>query len=108
MRDDCRPCGGLWLVTAGAQVTGQERGESLAQSPLWGLGKVVALEHPELACRLVDLDASSPQKQLEPLLAESSYPGAEDQVALRDRSRLVPRLVRSREVSDRLAPTRGR
>lgn len=103
LRNDRRPDGGLWLVTSGAQVTGPERGASLAQSPLWGLGKVVALEHPELACRLVDLDASGPQKQVELLMAELLVPSAEDQVALRDRRRLVPRLVHSRQVGDRLA-----
>src|SRR5262249_43544865 len=74
--------GGLWLVSRGAQVTQQEQAGSLAQAPLWGMARAVALEHPELACRLVDLDAcgplsasgplsvSSPQDQLEQLLDE--------------------------------------
>ena len=29
---------------------------SLAQSPLWGLGRVIAAEHPELSCTRIDLD----------------------------------------------------
>jgi NADPH:quinone reductase-like Zn-dependent oxidoreductase/SAM-dependent methyltransferase/acyl carrier protein len=103
LRNDRRPSAGLWLVTAGAQVAGPERGTSLAQSPLWGLGKVIALEHPELACRLIDLDALAPQQQWEPLIAELLAPGAENQVALRGKRRLVPRLVRSHQASDRLA-----
>src|SRR5205823_5505803 len=66
---------------------------SLAQAPLWGLGKVVALEHPELACRLVDLDTS---EQSEALAAELLADSAEGQVALRGPRRLVARLVQSR------------
>src|SRR6202043_2751031 len=36
----------LWLVTRGAQVIGSETGTvALAQSPVWGLGRVVMNEH---------------------------------------------------------------
>ncbi|MHC4092137.1 MAG: type I polyketide synthase, partial [Planctomycetota bacterium] len=103
VREDRRPTGGLWLVTRGAQVTGRQGAASLAQSPLWGLGQVVAMEHPELACRRIDLEASGSPDQLEPLLGELLAPDAEDQVALRGKGRLVPRLVRSPHLSDRLA-----
>src|SRR5919202_3094805 len=47
----------LWLVTRGAQAVGVASGvPGLAQSPLWGMGKAIMLEHPELNCTLVDLD----------------------------------------------------
>ncbi len=42
----------LWLVTAGAQVVSP--GETLngvAQSTVWGLGNVVAMEYPDFACQ---------------------------------------------------------
>ncbi|GEN10599.1 Acyl transferase domain-containing protein [Myxococcus fulvus] len=47
----------LWLVTRGAvAATPGDTVDGLAQSMLWGLGRAAALEHPELGCRLVDLD----------------------------------------------------
>src|SRR5581483_6085999 len=50
----------LWLVTRGAQPVGDGAAvASVAQSPLWGLGKVIALEHPERWCVRVDLDPVS-------------------------------------------------
>ena len=108
VRKDRLPRSGLWLVSRGAEVTQQEHAGSLAQSPLWGMGKVIALEHPELACRLVDLDASDPQDQLDQLLGELLAPDPEDQVALRGNRRFVPRLIRSRQVNDRLTrPAKG-
>ena len=38
-----------------------EEMESIAvgQSPLWGLGRVASIEHPELKCRLIDLDSAA-------------------------------------------------
>ena len=51
----------LWLVTRDAQavVAGDKVG-GVAQSPLWGMGKVIALEHPELRCVCIDLDSRAP------------------------------------------------
>ena len=47
----------LWLVTRGAQAPVGEAPDP-TQAPLWGLGRVIALEHPELRCTMVDLDPS--------------------------------------------------
>ncbi|MDQ2873909.1 MAG: acyltransferase domain-containing protein, partial [Actinomycetota bacterium] len=51
----------LWIVTRGAQPV-RPAGEdvAVAQSPLWGLGKVIALEHPEMWGGLIDLDPETP------------------------------------------------
>ena len=47
----------LWLVTREAvPVNSQLSG--VAQAPLWGLGKVIALEHPELWGGMLDLERS--------------------------------------------------
>ena len=49
----------LWLVSRGTQAVVNENEEAmpgLAQSPLWGMGQVIALEHPELQIVQVDLD----------------------------------------------------
>src|SRR6185295_19037282 len=37
----------LWLVTRGAQPVVERVATVPAQAPVWGLGRVVALEHPE-------------------------------------------------------------
>lgn len=45
----------LWVVTRGAQFV-DGRGTTLAQAPLWGLGRVLAIEHPMSWGGLLDLD----------------------------------------------------
>jgi acyl transferase domain-containing protein/acyl carrier protein len=91
---------GLWLVTQDAQaVNPQERVHGVGQAPLWGMGKVIALEHPELPCVSIDLDATGDlARQALPLWAEitATVPadGREKQVALRQDARYVARLAR--------------
>ena len=62
----------LWLVTRGAQGGG-ENGIDPAQATMWGLGRVIALEHPELKCTRLDLACG----------AESADPGRLAQELLR-------------------------
>jgi len=54
--------GRLWLVTFGAQAAGLASGVpvNVAGAPLWGLGKSMALEHPEHWGGLVDLAPDDP------------------------------------------------
>jgi acyl transferase domain-containing protein len=86
----------LWLVTQGAQPVGTElRPLQLQQSALWGLGRVIALEHPELRCSRLDLDPSAAPEQVPNLLAELLAQDTEDQVAYRNGDRYVARLVQS-------------
>lgn len=87
------PC--LWLVTRGAQAVNGHHVEQVAQSPLWGMGKVIALEHPELNCVCVDLDPKAPDVA-RVILEEITSATSEDQVAFRDGTRYVARLVRSK------------
>ncbi len=85
----------LWLVTRDAQ---QVHYESLAaeESPLWGLGKVIQLEHPELQCTRIDLDnSSSKEDQARTLFAQIWKPDTEDQIALRNGQRFAARLKRT-------------
>ena len=50
----------LFIMTNNVQaVTGKEDLFGLSASPLWGMGKVISLEHPELKCRLIDTDAET-------------------------------------------------
>jgi acyl transferase domain-containing protein len=83
----------LWLVTRGAQAVGDSPLPlSLAQSPLWGLGRVIAAEHPELSCTRIDLDPQDQHNAAEQLIAEVGSAHGEDQVAYRGGERRVARL----------------
>ena len=86
----------LWVVTRGAQFTGSERGcVPPWQAPLWGLGRSIASEHPDLWGGIVDLDpAAEPSQQAELLCRHLLNPHGQDQVALRDGYRLIARLER--------------
>ena len=97
---------GLWLATQGAQaVTDEQSGVAVAQSPLWGLGRVAELEHPELACRLVDFDPAADVATLAAQLQqELAGPDANDQVAYRGDQRLAARLQRAAELLSDAAP----
>ncbi|WAM23513.1 type I polyketide synthase [Myxococcus sp. NMCA1] len=89
----------LWVVTRGAQVTGvgTER-VSLAQAPLWGMGRSVSLEQPGVWGGLIDLPPTRSPDEVTSVLREVSAFGTdgEDQLAFRDGRSLVPRLTRGR------------
>ena len=91
----------LFMVTRGAQPAAGGA-TSLAQAPVWGLGRVAAQEHPELHTVLFDLDPAAEPGDAASLAAELTAGSGESQVALRRGERLVARLVRSR--SQRNAP----
>ncbi|HEX3371025.1 MAG TPA: beta-ketoacyl synthase N-terminal-like domain-containing protein, partial [Candidatus Acidoferrales bacterium] len=91
----------LWIVTRGAQFleTAPHR-VSVAQTPLWGLAKSVDLEHPELICTRIDLDAQGGDGELISLLEELASSDADREVAFRKGTRYVSRLVqRARKTS---------
>ena len=87
----------LWLITRGAQAAGEQSAPlSVAQSPLWGLGRVIAQEHPTIWGGLVDLDPeASPHEAIAgQLFLQISNSDGEDQTAFRQGRRYVGRLVR--------------
>jgi acyl transferase domain-containing protein/acyl carrier protein len=86
--------GRLWLCTRAAQPAGDVNRLSLCQSPLWGLGKGIALEHPAIWGGLVDLDPAPAVDEGAQLAAELCDADSENLVALRAGQRLVPRLAR--------------
>ncbi|MEV0505725.1 acyltransferase domain-containing protein, partial [Streptomyces spectabilis] len=81
----------LWAVSRGAVSTGRsDRLTSTVQAEVWGLGRVVALEHPELWGGLVDLpetvDARAAARlatALAGISATDGDAGVEDQLAVR-------------------------
>ncbi len=89
-RDEAPP---VWIVTRGAQAVKDTRaGLALAQAPLWGLGRVIDLEAPELRCTRVDLDPEDLEGSVRLLYAELGGGGGapEREVAFRGGVRLYP------------------
>ncbi|HYO56328.1 SDR family NAD(P)-dependent oxidoreductase, partial [Archangium sp.] len=85
----------VWLVTRGAQAMKETRpGLALAQAPLWGLGRVLDLEQPELRCTRVDLDPEDLEGSVRLLYAELGSGGGASgrEVAFRGGVRLYPML----------------
>lgn len=88
----------LWLVTRGAQAVADEPdGLSMHQSPLWGMGNVIASEHPDLGCTCIDLSPdASPDESAKSLLSELLSDDDERQIAFRAQGRFAARLARYR------------
>jgi acyl transferase domain-containing protein len=84
----------LWFVTRGGQATAEGESADPSQATLWGLGHGVAIEHPELACRRIDLDPQADAAGNATALSdELLQAGSEDQLARRGSRRLLRRLV---------------
>ncbi|WP_461012433.1 SDR family NAD(P)-dependent oxidoreductase, partial [Streptomyces capparidis] len=74
----------LWCVTRGAVATGPaDPPPSPEQAQVWGLGRVVALEHPELWGGLADLPGTADDQVLGALCRVLAGTSGEDQVAVR-------------------------
>ena len=99
---DAVPEKGLWFVSRGAQVLERERTGQLAGAPLWGLGKVVTREAPQLQARILDLDPEAPEPQAV-LANELLFPDSESHIAHRRDRRQTARLVRTDSGARRLA-----
>jgi acyl transferase domain-containing protein/ubiquinone/menaquinone biosynthesis C-methylase UbiE/acyl carrier protein len=93
----------IWLATRGAQVVSSERNSSApssqpAQALVWGLARVISLEHPERFGCVIDLDHGTSAKESAAAIWSEIRTGArEDAVAYRGGRRLLPRVVRTVE-----------
>ena len=86
----------IWLVTRGAQAIEAADCPNLAQASIWGVGKVMAMEYPDLWGGLIDLAPDDAPETAARLLArEIRQPENEDQISFRAKSRFVARLVPS-------------
>lgn len=84
----------LWLVTRNAQrINGTDTIPNPTQAPLWGMGRSIALEWPELWGGLIDVDVLSADDAAASILTELSANDVEDQVVFRQGKRYVPRLA---------------
>ncbi|HEY0987350.1 MAG TPA: SDR family oxidoreductase, partial [Kofleriaceae bacterium] len=71
----------LWFVVQHGEVS---------HGPLWGLGRVLALEHPEIWGGLIERDVSTPASAIIDAIAQRD----EDMISLSGPERRVARLVR--------------
>ncbi|WP_338120100.1 beta-ketoacyl reductase, partial [Streptomyces sporangiiformans] len=87
----------LWLVTRGAVSVGRsDRLTAAVQAQVWGLGRVVGLEHPERWGGLLDLPEVLDERAVARLAGVLAGGGGdEDQLALRASGVFVRRLVRA-------------
>ncbi len=105
----------LWVVTSGGQPVDGDGlvpggGTAVEQAALWGLGRVLMLEEPDIRCRLIDVGRRPDSSTLELFarLLDGSVPASagEEELALRDGRLFVRRLTRARvgQTPLRLAP----
>ncbi|MDI1443202.1 type I polyketide synthase [Polyangium sp. 6x1] len=84
----------LWLVTRGAQAVGDEA-PAIAQAGLWGLGRTLSLERPDMWGGLIDLDPSASADETTELCKTLTAQSSEEYVALRGARRYMARLSRA-------------
>ncbi|WP_434391509.1 beta-ketoacyl synthase N-terminal-like domain-containing protein [Melittangium boletus] len=103
----------LWLLTESSQrITPDEVGggtspASLRGAALWGVGRTLGLEHPDLRCTRMDLEANA---ELNPVVTELLRDAADEELGLRGTSWYAGRLERTGRASGqtRREPSRGR
>ncbi|MDT5021580.1 MAG: phthiocerol/phenolphthiocerol synthesis type-I polyketide synthase [Mycobacterium sp.] len=83
----------LYLLTRNAQPVSDGDRAIASQAVLWGLGRTLALEHPEFWGRVIDVDESVPDALAAGYVVdEAAADDDEDQVVYRAGLRRVPRL----------------
>ena len=83
----------LHILTRNAQPVAEGDRANAVHAVLWGLGRTLALEYPEIWAAVVDVDDSMPAALTARLvLAEAQAGDGEDQVVYRAGARHVPRL----------------
>ncbi len=84
----------LFFLTRNAQPVIDGDRANPVQAVLWGLGRTLALEHPEIWGGVIDVDESMPAVLAARLVrAEAAAEDGEDQVVYRSGARHVPRLT---------------
>ncbi|MDP7702942.1 type I polyketide synthase [Mycobacterium sp. TY815] len=83
----------LFIMTRNAQPIAQGDRANPAHAVLWGLGRSLALEHPEIWGALIDVDHTMPAEIAAQRVVEAAGAGdGEDQAVYRSGGRHVPRL----------------
>ncbi len=84
----------LLIVTRGLHSVGAPRSPiTLAASLMWGFGRTIAYEHPELGCTRIDLSSAPSDRELDALVDILLTGTKFDEIALRDSECLAAQLV---------------
>ncbi|CAE6820444.1 L-threonine 3-dehydrogenase [Paraburkholderia aspalathi] len=86
----------LWIVTRGGAPVATPFADAATlrpeQAAMWGLGRVLANEHPELSCRLIDVSPACRDAGVQ-LARELLASDGEEEVLLTAHGRYVPRML---------------
>ena len=96
----------LWFVSRGGQPVG-DADVAPHQAPLWGVGRALSLEHPEVWGGLVDLASEAHADEARDLARQLCGDDGEDLVAFRDGRRLVARLASASPPKPAAPPVRS-
>jgi len=83
----------LWLLTDNVYSIENKLDFQPQQALIWGLGRVIQLEHPELQCTCLDYDFSDKKAFITVLFSEIMANGVETQISWREGQRYVARLT---------------
>ena len=87
----------LWLVSRGARLVSPSQSSIMpSQALAWGFARALEAEHPELCITRVDLDPAVAANASAIVREISAADSADREVAWREGTRYVPRLVRAR------------
>jgi len=80
----------LFVITQGVQMLDKQACPgALVQASIWGMCRVIEIEHPELFCKLIDIESEA---QTESLLDEMFASDQESQIVLKEGTRYTLRL----------------
>lgn len=85
----------LWFISRGAvAIEPNDPVPSVTQASLWGFGRTIMREHPELRCTCIDLDPSTTFDLVTTLIRQLEDESDEEQIALRPHRHYVGRYRR--------------
>ncbi len=82
----------LFILTRNGQPIDEGDRSDPAHAVLWGMGRTIRLENPEIWGGIVDVDESVPAELVARILAAETQAGDDDQAVYRRGERHVPRL----------------
>jgi acyl transferase domain-containing protein/NAD(P)-dependent dehydrogenase (short-subunit alcohol dehydrogenase family)/ubiquinone/menaquinone biosynthesis C-methylase UbiE/acyl carrier protein/ribosomal protein S18 acetylase RimI-like enzyme len=107
LRDSATATPPLWMVTRSAQPANGSSPDPRC-APIWGLTRVLAVEHPKSYGGLIDLEASGPlSADVDAIISQVLRPDDADECAFRGGVRFVPTLLPSPQASELRRDWRG-
>ncbi|WP_040897601.1 type I polyketide synthase [Xenococcus sp. PCC 7305] len=100
----------IWIITRDSQFIETKTGSlsspdanSIVGNSLWGLGKVIASEHPEYYGGIIDLNREKQTTEANTVLGIINHSLQEDYFSIRQEKIYVPRLVKAKSLGKKLS-----